>query len=55
VLGLILGPVVVAVTLALIEMVRQTGQAPIDTLTRPTVIEEQSELREEDGPDRSAR
>jgi predicted PurR-regulated permease PerM len=50
VLGLILGPVVVAVTLALIEMVRQTGQAPIDTLTRPTVIEEQSELREEDGP-----
>ena len=51
VLGLILGPVVVAVTLALIEMVRQTGHAPIETLTRPTVIEEQSDVRESDGPD----
>ena len=50
VLGLILGPVVVAVTLALIEMVRQTGQAPSETLARPTVIEEQSALREDDRP-----
>jgi len=46
VLGLILGPVVVAMTLALIEMAREAGQPPAETLSRPTVIEEQSRLRE---------
>ena len=46
VLGLILGPVVVAMTLALIEMVRQSGQPPSETLPHETVIEEQSNLRE---------
>jgi predicted PurR-regulated permease PerM len=48
VLGLILGPVVVAVTLALVEMVRQTGYLPVETLSRPTVIEEQAALREDE-------
>ena len=46
VLGLVLGPVMVAVTLALIEMVRQAGQPPSETLPRPTVMEEQADLRE---------
>src|SRR6185369_3540827 len=46
VLGLVLGPVMVAVTLALIEMVRQAGQPPSETLPQETVMEEQSELRE---------
>ena len=46
VLGLILGPVVVAMTLALIEMVRQAGQPPDETLPKDTVMEEQSKLRE---------
>ena len=46
VLGLILGPVVVAMTLALIEMAREAGQPPAETLSRPTVMEEQSRLRE---------
>ena len=48
VLGLILGPVVVAVTLALVEMVRQTGYLPAETRSRPTVIEEQAALREDE-------
>lgn len=46
VLGLILGPVVVAMTLALIEMVRQSGHPPEDTLPKDTVMEEQSQLRD---------
>jgi predicted PurR-regulated permease PerM len=46
VLGLVLGPVVVAMTLALIEMVRQSGVPPSETLSRETVLEEQSKLRE---------
>jgi predicted PurR-regulated permease PerM len=46
VLGLILGPVVVAMTLALIEMVRQSGQPPAETLRQETVMEEQAKLRE---------
>jgi predicted PurR-regulated permease PerM len=44
VLGLVLGPVAVAMTLALIEMVREVGD-PRDTTT--TVIEEQSNIRED--------
>ena len=39
VLGLILGPVVVAMTLALIEMVRQSGQPPAETLRADTVLD----------------
>jgi predicted PurR-regulated permease PerM len=46
VLGLILGPVVVAMTLALIEMVRQAGHPPTETLPEETVMEEQANLRE---------
>lgn len=46
VLGLVLGPVVVAITLALIEMVREAYRPPSETLSKPTVIEEQSKLRE---------
>lgn len=46
VLGLILGPVVVAMTLALIEMAREVGHPPSETLPKETVMEEQSNLRE---------
>ena len=46
VLGLVLGPVVVAMTLALIEMAREAGHPPSETLPKDTVMEEQSKLRE---------
>ena len=46
VLGLVLGPVVVAMTLALIEMARQAGHPPSETLPKETVIEEQSNVRD---------
>jgi len=46
VLGLVLGPVVVAITLALIEMARQAGRPPSETLAEPTVIQQQARLRE---------
>lgn len=46
VLGLVLGPVVVAITLALIEMARQTHRPPAETLAEDTIMEEQSQLRE---------
>ena len=46
VLGLVLGPVVVAITLALIEMVRQAHRSPAETVDGTTVLEQQSELRE---------
>jgi predicted PurR-regulated permease PerM len=45
VLGLILGPVTVAVTLALIEMLRQAYRPPSETLPEQTVMEKQAELR----------
>jgi predicted PurR-regulated permease PerM len=47
VLGLVLGPVIVAITLALIEMMRQAHRPPSETLPEATVMEQQSELREE--------
>jgi predicted PurR-regulated permease PerM len=46
VLGLILGPVTVAVTLALIEMLRQAYRPPSETLPEDTVMEKQAQLRE---------
>jgi predicted PurR-regulated permease PerM len=46
VLGLVLGPVTVAVTLALIEMVRQANRPPRETLPEETVLERQDELRQ---------
>jgi predicted PurR-regulated permease PerM len=49
VLGLVLGPVVVAMTLALIEMVRQAGHPPSETLPKETVMEQQADLRDVGG------
>ena len=49
VLGLVLGPVVVAMTLALIEMARQAGHPPSETLPRETVMEELSSQPAEKG------
>jgi predicted PurR-regulated permease PerM len=46
ILGLVLGPVVVAITLALIEMVRQAYRPDSVRPVEPTVIEQQAELRE---------
>jgi predicted PurR-regulated permease PerM len=46
VLGLVLGPVVVAITLALIEMVRQAHRPPSETLPEQTVMEKQAEIRD---------
>lgn len=46
ILGLVLGPVVVALTLALIEMVRQAHRPPSETLPEETVMEAQADLRE---------
>jgi predicted PurR-regulated permease PerM len=48
VLGIVLGPVVVAITLALIEMMRQAHRHPAETLPEETVMEQQSELRNAD-------
>jgi predicted PurR-regulated permease PerM len=48
VLGVVLGPVVVAITLALIDMLRQAHRPPAETLAEPTVIEEQAQLRDVD-------
>jgi predicted PurR-regulated permease PerM len=48
VLGIVLGPVVVAITLALIEMLRESHRPPAETLNQPTVIEEQAAIREAD-------
>ena len=39
VLGLVLGPVVVAITLALLEMMRQANRPPEETLPEETVME----------------
>jgi predicted PurR-regulated permease PerM len=46
VLGLVLGPVVVAITLALIEMVREAYRPPAETLAQPTLLEEQAAVRD---------
>ena len=46
VLGLVLGPVLAAVTLALIEVVRQANRPPSQTRKETTVIEAQAEVRE---------
>jgi predicted PurR-regulated permease PerM len=49
ILGVVLGPVIVAVTLALIEMVRQMFRPPAEMLPEPTVIERQEEVRNPSG------
>lgn len=45
VLGIVLGPVVVVVTLALIDVLRQAEQPTSETSQEPTLIEEQERLR----------
>jgi predicted PurR-regulated permease PerM len=45
VLGLVLGPVMVAVTLALLDVVRQANRPPAETRTEESVIERQAEMR----------
>ena len=47
VLGLVLGPVLAAITLALIEVVRQANRPVTETRKETTVIEAQAEVREE--------
>jgi predicted PurR-regulated permease PerM len=46
VLGLVLGPVLAAITLALIEVVRQANRPPSQTRKETTVIEAQAEVRD---------
>lgn len=46
ILGVVLGPVVVAVTLAMIEMVRQVFMPVDEALAEPTVIEQQENVRD---------
>jgi predicted PurR-regulated permease PerM len=46
VLGVVLGPVIVAVTLAVIEMVREANRPPEETLQEPGIIEKQDEVRQ---------
>lgn len=46
VIGVVLGPVVVAITLALIEMLRQVNVPPEETLNESTIIDKQSHVRQ---------
>jgi predicted PurR-regulated permease PerM len=46
VLGVVIGPVVIAVTLAIVEMVRQANRPPEETRAEPGPIEAQSEVRQ---------
>lgn len=46
VVGVVLGPVVVAITLALIEIVRQSNQPPSETAQQESVLEKQAEIRQ---------
>jgi predicted PurR-regulated permease PerM len=48
VLGVVLGPVVVAVTLAVIEMVRQANRPPAETIPEQGVLERQDQVRQTD-------
>ena len=50
VLGLVLGPVLAAITLALIEVVRQANRPVAATQAETTVIEAQAQLRDEGHP-----
>jgi len=52
VLGVVLGPVIVAITLALIEMVRHAHRPPPAEPSGESVIEAQAELRDVDPPAR---
>ena len=46
VIGVVLGPVVVAVTLALLEIVRQANRPPEDTAQEETLLEQQADIRQ---------
>jgi len=46
VLGLVIGPVLAAITLALIEVVRQANRPVAETRQETSVIEAQAEVRE---------
>lgn len=48
VLGLVLGPVLAAITLALIEVVRQANRPPSETHGEPTLLEAQAGVRQAD-------
>ena len=45
ILGLVLGPVVVAITLALLDVFRQAERPAGETLAEPTLMEQQADLR----------
>jgi predicted PurR-regulated permease PerM len=45
VLGLLLGPVVVAVTLALFDIIRRSAEEPQPQAVKPTLIKQQAEIR----------
>ncbi len=45
VLGLVMGPVIVAITLALLDVYRQAERPVESTITEPTVMEKQDSLR----------
>jgi predicted PurR-regulated permease PerM len=46
ILGLVLGPVIVAITLALIDVVRHANEPPGAAPEGQTLLEEQAELRD---------
>ena len=46
VIGVVLGPVVVAVTLALLEIVRQANRPPEETAQEDTILEKQADVRQ---------
>lgn len=46
VVGLVLGPVVVALTLALLDVVRQANRPPEETIPEPSVMERQDDVRQ---------
>lgn len=46
VLGLVLGPVFVALTLALLDVLRQANRPPAETRAEPSVMERQAEIRQ---------
>jgi predicted PurR-regulated permease PerM len=47
VIGIVLGPVIVAITIALLDVLRHVDAAGAPTPARDTLIEEQSQLRAE--------
>src|SRR5207302_2015641 len=46
VLGLVIGPVVVAITLALLDVLRNADRPAAETLAEPTLAEQQAALRD---------